>query len=249
MQDLSNKVSVVTGGAMGIGKAIALRLARDGSDIAIVDIAEEPGTKTATEIQAMGRKGLFLKVDVTQVNPVEAMVGQVLATFGRLDILVNSAGILGPEAPIWEYSVEDWDRVMNINMRGVFLCCRAAIIPMLKERSGRIVNMASISGKEGVPRLCAYSASKAAVIAFTKVLAREVVKENIIVNSVAPAQIETDLLLGMTNEKREMLRSTIPMGRSGKPDEVAALVKFLVSDECSFTTGQCFDLSGGRAVY
>ena len=109
--------------------------------------------------------------------------------------------------------------------------------------------MASISGKEGVSKLCAYSASKAAVIAFTKVLAREVVKENIIVNSVAPAQIETDLLLGMTNEKREMLRSTIPMGRSGKPDEVAALVKFLVSDECSFTTGQCFDLSGGRAVY
>jgi 2-dehydro-3-deoxy-L-rhamnonate dehydrogenase (NAD+) len=249
MQDLRNRISVVTGGAMGIGKAIALRLASDGSDVAIVDIAEESGTKTATEIQAMGRKGLFLKVDVTQWNPVDAMVGQVLGTFGRLDILVNCAGILGPEAPIWEYSIEDWDRVMNINMRGVFLCCRAGIIPMLKQRSGRIVNIASISGKEGIPKLCAYSASKAAVIAFTKVLAREVVKENIIVNSIAPAQIETDLLLGMTSEKREMLRSTIPMGRSGKPHEVAALVKFLVSDECSFTTGQCFDLSGGRAVY
>ena len=249
MQDLLDRISVVTGGAMGIGKAIALRLAKDGSDIAILDIAEEPGRKTVTEIQSMGRKALFFRVDVTQWKPVNEMVDEVLRTFGRLDILVNSAGILGSAAPIWEYPIEDWDRVMDINAKGVFLCCKAAIIPMLKQRSGRIVNIASISGKEGVPNLSAYSSSKAAVIAFTKTLDREVVKENIIVNSIAPAQIETDLLLGMTNEKREMLLSKIPMGRSGKPEEVAALVKFLVSDECSFSTGQCYDLSGGRAVY
>jgi 2-dehydro-3-deoxy-L-rhamnonate dehydrogenase (NAD+) len=249
VQDLFHKISVVTGGAVGIGKAIALRLARDGSDIAIADIAEDTAKKTVTEIQTMGRKALFFRVDVTQWNQVTGMVDEVLRTFGSLDILVNNAGILGPNAPVRDYPIEDWDRVMDVNMKGVFLCCKAAIVPMLKQRSGRIVNMASISGKEGIANLTGYSSSKAAVIAFTKALAREVVKENIIVNSIAPAQIETDLLLGMTDEKREMLRSTIPMGRSGKPEEVAALVKFLVSEECTFSTGQCYDLSGGRAVY
>jgi 3-oxoacyl-[acyl-carrier protein] reductase len=211
MEDLLGKISIVTGGAMGIGREIALRLAQDGSDIAVVDVEKEEGQKTAEEVRSMGRKSLFLEVDVTQWDQVRAMVDGVLKRFNKVDILVNSAGILGPLVPLWEYSVEDWDRVMGINLRGTFLCSKAVIVPMLDQKSGRIVNISSIAGKEGNPKMNAYSTSKAAVIGFTKSLAKEVAQENIIV--------------------------------------VAALVKFLVSEECAFSTGQCFDISGGRAVY
>lgn len=249
MDDLLGKISIITGGAMGIGKEIALRLARDGSDIVIVDIEGELAGKVLNEIQLTGRKSLFYEVDVTRWDRVKAMVHEVLKSFNKVDILVNNAGIVGPVAPVWEYRVEDWDRVMEINMKGTFLCCKAVIPSMLKQKNGRIVNIASISGKEGNPRMGAYSSSKAAVIAFTKALAKEVAQQNIMVNCIAPALIETRMLEIMGKEQREFLLSKIPMGRFGTPAEVSALVKFLVSDECSFSTGQCYDLSGGRAVY
>jgi len=249
MDDLLGKISMVTGSAMGIGKEIALRLARDGSDIVIVDIERELAQKVLKEIQLMGRKSLFFEVDVSRWDQVEAMVDQVLKNFNKVDILINNAGIVGPVIPVWEYRVEDWDRVMEINMKGTFLCCKAVIPSMLKQKRGRIVNIASMAGKEGNPNMCAYSSSKASVIAFTKALAKEVAQQNIMVNCIAPALIETRMLEIMGKEQREFLLSKIPMGRFGKPPEVAALVKFLVSDECSFSTGQCYDISGGRAVY
>jgi NAD(P)-dependent dehydrogenase (short-subunit alcohol dehydrogenase family) len=249
MEDLRGKISIVTGGAMGIGREIALRLARDGSDIAVVDIETEGGQETAKEVRSMGRKSLVFEVDVSQWDQVRDMVDGVLAQFNKVDILINCAGIVGPLVPLWEYSVEDWDRVMAINLRGTVLCCKAVIVPMLKQKSGRIVNMASIAGKDGNPMMNGYSTSKAAVIGFTKSLAKEVAQENIIVNCIAPTVVETRIADSLGEEQRQILFSKIPMGRFGKPSEVAALAKFLVSEECSFSTGQCFDISGGRAVY
>ena len=249
MEDLRGKISIVTGGAMGIGKEIALRLARDGSDIAVVDIEKEGGQETAKEVRSIGRKSHFFEVDVSQWDQVRAMVDGVLAQFNKVDILINSAGIVGPLVPLWEYSVEDWDRVMAINLRGTVLCCKAVIVPMLKQKGGRIVNMASMAGKDGNPMMNGYSTSKAAVIGFTKSLAKEVAQENIIVNCIAPTVVETRIAESLGEEQRQILFSKIPMGRFGKPSEVAALAKFLVSEECSFSTGQCFDISGGRAVY
>jgi 3-oxoacyl-[acyl-carrier protein] reductase len=249
MDDLKGKVSIVTGSSMGIGKEIAVRLARDGSDIVIADIEKEPGERVSEEIRSMGRKAVFFKVDVTQWDQIKAMVDEVLGTLKGVDVLINNAGIVGSAAPVWEYRVDDWDRVMEINAKGTFLCCRAVLPSMLKQKSGRIVNIASISGKEGNPRMCAYSSSKAAIIAFTKSLAKEVAQENILVNCIAPTFIETRILEGIGEERREFFLAKIPMGRFGKPSEVGALVKFLVSDECTYSTGHCFDLSGGRAVY
>ncbi len=249
MEDLLGKISIVTGGAMGIGREIALRLARDGSDIAVVDIEKEGGQKTADEVRSMGRKSVFLEVDVTRWDQVKAMVDGVLKNFSKVDILINSAGIVGPLVPLWEYSVEDWDRVMAINLKGTFLCCKAVIVPMLEQKSGRIVNVASMAGKEGNPMMNGYSTSKAAVIGFTKSVAREVAQQNIMVNCIAPTVIATRIADSLGEEQREILLSKIPMGRFGKTSEVAALVKFLVSEECTFSTGQCYDISGGRAVY
>ena len=249
MDDLLGKISIVTGSAMGIGREIALRLARDGSDVAIVDLERKAGQEVVKEIQSMGRRSLFFEVDVSRWDQVRGMVDEVLRDFNKVDILINNAGIVGPVQPVWEYRVEDWDRVMDVNMKGTFLCCKAALPSMVKRKSGRIVNIASISGKEGNPRMPAYSSSKAAVIAFTKALAKEVIQQNILVHCIAPALIETRMVEIMGEEQRQILLSKVPMGRFGKPSEVAALVKFLVSDQCSFSTGHCYDLSGGRAVY
>ncbi len=249
MDDLLGKVSIVTGAAMGIGREIALRLARDGSDVVVVDIEKEPAQEVVKEIQSGGRKSLFFETDVARWDQVKAMVEGILKDFKGIDILINNAGIVGPVVPVWEYGVEDWDRVMEINMKGIFLCCKAIMPSMVKRKSGRIVNIASIAGKEGNPRMSAYSSSKAAVIAFTKSLAKEVAQQNIVVHCVAPALIETRMVEIMGSEQREFLLSKIPLGRFGNPSEVAALVRFLVSEECSFSTGQCYDISGGRAVY
>lgn len=249
MDDLSGKVSIVTGAAMGIGREIALRLARDGSDVVVVDIEKELAQEVVKKIQSGGRKSLFFETDVARWEQVKAMVDAVVGKFNRVDILINNAGIVGPVVPVWEYPVEEWDRVMEINMKGIFLCCKAVMPSMVKRKSGRIVNIASIAGKEGNPRMSAYSSSKAAVIAFTKSLAKEVAQQNIMVHCIAPALIETRMMEIMGSEQREFLLSKIPMGRFGNPSEVAALVRFLVSDECSFSTGHCYDISGGRAVY
>lgn len=249
MDDLLGKVSIVTGSAQGIGKEVALRLARDGSDVVIVDIDRDQGREVADQIQSLGRRSVVYEVDVSRWDQIKAMVDGVMKEFGKVDILVNSAGILGPTVPVTEYSIDDWDRVTNIDLKGTFLICKAVVEVMLPRKSGRIVNLASIAGKEGNPYMCAYSASKAGVIAFTRALALEVAGDNIIVNSVAPTMIEGPLSSSMTEEQHKTLLSKIPMGRLGKTSEVAALIKYLVSEECTFSTGHCHDLSGGRAVY
>jgi 3-oxoacyl-[acyl-carrier protein] reductase len=180
---------------------------------------------------------------------VEGAIGRVEREWGRLDVLVNNAGITGRSFPIWELSDEDWQRVIDVDLTSVFLCCRAAVRVMLRQGSGRIINIASIAGKEGNPTLVPYSTAKAGVIGLTKALAKEVATRGILVNAVAPAVIGTELLQQMEPSTVDLLVSKIPMGRVGRPDEVAALVAWLASDQCTFSTGAVYDLSGGRATY
>ena len=187
--------------------------------------------------------------DVTRAAEVEAAVAQVVGRWERLDILVNNAGITGRSFPIWELSDEDWQRVIDVDLTSVFFCCRAAVRVMLPQGAGRIINIASIAGKEGNPTLVPYSSAKAGVIGLTKALAKEVATRGILVHAVAPAVIGTELLKQMEKSTVDLLISKIPMGRVGTPEEVAALVAWLASDECSFTTGAVHDLSGGRATY
>ena len=187
--------------------------------------------------------------DVTRAAEVETAVAQVMGRWGRLDIMVNNAGITGRSFPIWELSDEDWQRVIDVDLTSVFFCCRAAVKVMLPQGSGCIINIASIAGKEGNPTLVPYSSAKAGVIGLTKALAKEVATRGILVHAVAPAVIGTELLKQMEKSTVDLLISKIPMGRVGTPEEVAALVAWLASDECSFTTGAVHDLSGGRATY
>jgi NAD(P)-dependent dehydrogenase (short-subunit alcohol dehydrogenase family) len=243
---LAGKTALVTGAARGIGYAIAARLATDGARVAVLDLDTAVAKEAAERI---GPSALALTADVTVAGEVEAAVRQVDAAFGRLDILVNNAGITGRSFPIWELSDEDWRRVIDVDLTSVFYCCRSAVRVMLEQGSGRIVNIASIAGKEGNPTLVPYSAAKAGVIGLTKALAKEVCTRGILVHAVAPAVIGTELLQQMEQSTVDLLVSKIPMGRVGRPEEVAALVAWLVSDDCSFTTGAVHDLSGGRATY
>lgn len=239
------RVAIITGGAGGLGRAIARRLAAGGDTVALWDLDRAALGKACAELP--GARGYV--VDVTDPDAVADAVAQVLADLGRIDVLINSAGITGPNMPLSDYRFEDWRRVMSINLDGVFLCCRAATPALLASPAGRIVNLASIAGKEGNADASAYSASKAGVIALTKSLGKELARSAVRVNCVAPAAIETELLRQMTPEFTKTVVGKIPMGRLGQPDEVAAMVEWLASPACSFSTGAVFDCSGGRATY
>ena len=244
--DLANKTAIITGSAHGIGRAIAERLVESNARVAVTDIDISAAQATALEI---GSSALPLEVDVASAESVESMTQSLLKEWGRIDILVNNAGIVGRDVPVSDLTEDDWDTVMDINLKGVFLCSRAVIGAMMERGKGNICSVASVSGKEGNPNMAPYSVSKAGVICFTKALAKEVLEYDIRVNCVSPALIETRLIDGMEQQQLDYMTSKIPMGRLGKPSEVAALVHFLVSDESSFTTGQCLDVSGGRSTY
>jgi 3-oxoacyl-[acyl-carrier protein] reductase len=242
----NSKTALVTGAARGIGLAIASRLAADGARVAVLDIDAKAADAAAKKV---GGGAIALAADVTKASEVDAAIARVVEAWGRLDILVNNAGITGRSFPIWELSDEDWRRVIDADLTSVFLCCRAAIKVMLGQGGGRIINIASIAGKEGNPTLVPYSAAKAGVIGLTKALAKEVCTRGILVHAIAPAVIGTELLQQMEKSTVDLLVSKIPMGRVGRPEEVAALAAWLASDDCSFTTGAVHDLSGGRATY
>jgi 3-oxoacyl-[acyl-carrier protein] reductase len=242
----NSKTALVTGAARGIGLAIASRLAADGARVAVLDIDAKAADAAAKKV---GGGAIALAADVTKASEVDAAIARVVEAWGRLDILVNNAGITGRSFPIWELTDEDWRRVIDADLTSVFLCCRAAIKVMLGQGSGRIINIASIAGKEGNPTLVPYSAAKAGVIGLTKALAKEVCTRGILVHAIAPAVIGTELLQQMEKSTVDLLVSKIPMGRVGRPEEVAALAAWLASDDCSFTTGAVHDLSGGRATY
>jgi NAD(P)-dependent dehydrogenase (short-subunit alcohol dehydrogenase family) len=233
----SNQVAVVTGGASGIGAAVVRRLAAEGAEVASFDL------------RPVADGQLSIVGDVSSSADVEAAVGRVEEELGPINVLVCSAGVPGESLPSLEISDEEWRRVLAINADGVFFCNRAVGKRMVERGYGRIVNVASIAGKEGNPMAAAYSASKAAVIALTKAIGKDLAQTGVLVNCVAPAVIETPILEGVSQEHVEYMVERIPMGRIGRVDEVAALVCWLASEECSFSTGATFDISGGRAVY
>ena len=234
----SGRVALVTGGSSGIGAAAAERLLREGARVATLDL-EGAGPEGA----------LALAGDVSRSRDVAEAVARVARELGPVDVLVCSAGIPGASLRTVDVTDDEWRRVLAINADGVFFCNRAVVPAMVERGWGRIVNVASIAGKEGNPMAAAYSASKAAVIALTKAIGKDLARTGVLVNCVAPAVIETPILQGLSSEHVEYMVERIPMGRMGRPDEVAALVCWLASDECSFSTGATYDISGGRAVY
>jgi 3-oxoacyl-[acyl-carrier protein] reductase len=244
--DFEKRTAIVTGGAAGIGLAVAQRLAQSGARVALWDRDRDALTRAR---DALGGEALAHEVDITSAEAVDRAAAATVASLGRVDVLVCSAGITGPNVPTWEYPVADWQRVFDVNVHGLFYCNRAVVPHMRARDYGRIVNIASVAGKEGNPNAPAYSASKAAVIGLTKSLGKELAKTNVRANCVTPAAVRTAIFDQMTQQHIDFMLSKIPLGRFGLVEEIAALVCWLASEECSFSTGAVFDVSGGRATY
>ncbi len=247
-QDFRGRGAVVTGGARGIGLGVAQRLAASGAALSLWD---QDGAALAEAKATLGDAARvdLQEVDITDPAAVEAAAAASAAALGGIDILVNNAGITGPNCKTWEYPVADWRRVLDVDLTAVFLCSRALVPGMLDRGYGRIVNVASVAGKEGNPSAPAYSTAKAGVIGLTKSLGKETAGSGVTVNCVTPAAVETDIFKQMTEEHIQYMLSKIPMGRFGQIEEVAALICWLASEDCSFSTGAVFDISGGRATY
>ncbi len=249
MSDFIGQVAIITGGASGIGLALTRKLVADGAVVVIADLDERAGERAAAELGGANSAVVFRRCDVTSESEVAELVGFTHRTFGRLDILVNNAGTTVPSTPLWETGPEVVERMWRIHHFAPYLACREAV-PLMREAGyGRIVNVASVAGKEGNPGSSAYSAAKGAVIAMTKSLGKELATSGVIVNAVTPGVIETPLIASATPSHIEKLLAKIPMNRAGKPEEVAELIAWLVSSKCSFTTGSVVDASGGRTSY
>jgi 3-oxoacyl-[acyl-carrier protein] reductase len=243
--DLKDRVAVITGGSGGLGIAIAQRFADSGAKVVLWDVNADALGTAATKVGA----ALTARVDVTSQGSIADAAREAEAKLGAIDVLVNNAGINGAIGPVETYSSDVWRQVLEINLTGVFLCCREVIPYIRKVRNGRIVNLSSVGGKDGNPNQSAYSASKAGVMAFTKSLGKELADSEIRVNCVTPAAIESDMFYKMTQQQQKFVLDKIPMRRLGRPEEVAALVAWLATEDCSFSTGATFDLSGGRSTY
>jgi 3-oxoacyl-[acyl-carrier protein] reductase len=244
--DLKGRHAIITGGASGLGYAISQRMLASGAQVTWWDVNADVMAQAAKTI---GSEVHCEKVDVTQHTSVVAALARTVSKRGKVDILVNSAGITGPNVKLAEYPPEAWAQVINVNLNGTFHCCREAAAHMQGNSYGRIVNIASVAGKEGNPNASAYSASKAAVIALTKSLGKELANNGVLVNCVTPAAVKTAMFDQMTPEHIAFMLSKIPMSRFGNPEEIAAMVAWLCTEDCSFSTGAVFDLSGGRATY
>lgn len=240
-----NRCAVITGGAGGLGKAAAVRIIAEGGKVVLWDLNPEALEAVAKEVGAAG----FIALDVSKLEEVSAAAKKSAEILGKIDILIASAGITGATVPVWEFPVDSWLKVMDINLNGLFYCNRELIPFMLENGYGRIVNIASVAGKEGNPNASAYSASKAGVIGFTKSLGKELATKGVIVNALTPATFESPILAQLPQSQVDYMRSKIPMGRLGVVDESAAMVCFMASEECSFTTASVFDTSGGRTTY
>jgi 3-oxoacyl-[acyl-carrier protein] reductase len=247
--DLKGRVALITGGAGGIGLAIGRRFTNAGASVALADIRSEAVEQAAKNMAGPGFQVIGMTGDVRKPGDAEVLVQRTLDAFDRIDILVNNAGYMGRAAPLWKLEDENWHDVLDVDLTSVFYMSRAVISHMRSRKSGCIVSVSSIAGKEGTPGLIPYSVAKAGIIAFTKALGKEVIMDGIRVNCVAPAVVETPLLDQLPPESIELMLSKAPMGRFGTADEVAAVVHFLASDDASFITAQCIDASGGRATY
>lgn len=246
--DLKQRVAVITGGARGIGYAVAERLLRSGAAVSVWDIDAARLEAAERDLRGFGAVA-GSALDLTDETQVQGAMEATLAKFGRVDILVNNAGITGGNAPAWELDPAVWRRVVEVNLIAPYLTCRAVVPVMMQSRYGRIVNVASVAGKEGNPNASHYSASKAGLIALTKSLGKELATKNILVNCITPAAAQTEMFAQMSPEHIEYMRSKIPLGRFVEPHEIASMVAWLASEECSFATGAVFDISGGRATY